>query len=171
VTLSDNQVTVDVFTGCLCGCGVQQQERRHRQTLVSVTRISISGTDAGNHVQHHDIDDGEHHRSGAAVCRRPGSTKVYDGTTTASITPSDDQVSKRFIGDLRTRRRRFQQQECRHGRSRSGVWDFDLGDGCWELHVSTRQHRRRRTSPLERDGVCCRRLGSTRSMTGPRRRR
>ena len=76
----------DVFTDATRRASVRRQERRHRQDGQRQRDLDQRDRRRQLHVQHHRQHDGEHHARRADGQRRPASNKVYDGTTTATVT-------------------------------------------------------------------------------------
>jgi hypothetical protein len=102
VTLSDNRISGDVFTDSYSTATFADKNVGTAKP-VSVTGISISGTDAGNYALQNTTA-----ATTANITQRPlavsatGIDKVYDGTTTATVTLSDDRIAGDAITDAYT---------------------------------------------------------------------
>jgi hypothetical protein len=92
VTLSDNRISGDVFTDSYTGASFAN---KHVGTgkAVSVTGISISGTDAGNYTANATASATADITARALTITATGVNKVYDGTTAATVTLADNRVS------------------------------------------------------------------------------
>src|SRR5581483_11763597 len=92
VTLSDNRVAGYVFTDSYASASFNSKTVGVGKP-VSVTGISIAGTDAGNYTFNITAS------TTASITARPltvtatGSDKVYDGTTGATVTLSDNRIA------------------------------------------------------------------------------
>jgi uncharacterized repeat protein (TIGR03803 family) len=93
VTLADNRVAGDVLSDAYTGASFADKNVGTAKP-VSVTGISISGTDAGNYSLTATTASAT-----ADITPRPlhitatGVNKVYDGTTAATVAPADDRVA------------------------------------------------------------------------------
>src|SRR2546427_727981 len=93
VTLSDDRLSGDIFTDSYTSASFSDQNKGTGKT-VSVSGISITGTDAGNY----DLQNTPA-TTPANITPRPltvtatGVNKVYDGNTSATVTLSDNRVS------------------------------------------------------------------------------
>jgi hypothetical protein len=92
VTLSDNRVAGDLFTDSYTGASFANKNVGTGKT-VSVSGLSISGADAGNYSFNTTASTTADITARALTISATGVDKVYDGTTTASVTLSDDRVS------------------------------------------------------------------------------
>src|SRR5204863_341019 len=102
VTLSDDRVSGDVFTDSDTSANFNNKNVGTAKT-VTVSGISISGTDAGNYT----LASTTATASADITVRTltvsaSASNKVYDGNTTASVTLSDDRVSGDVFTDSDT---------------------------------------------------------------------
>src|SRR5207248_5735581 len=92
VTLADDRVAGDVFTASFTAANFADKNVGTAKP-VSVTGISISGTDAGNYSFNAAAS------ASADITPRPltitatGQNKVYNASTTAAVTLADDRVS------------------------------------------------------------------------------
>jgi YDG domain/MBG domain (YGX type) len=113
VTLSDNRVPNDVFTDSYTTATFSDKTMGVGKT-VSVTGISISGTDAANYAFNTSTS------TNASITVRPltisatGVNKVYDGSAAATVTLSDNRVA----GDAFT-----------DSDSSATFWDQNVGTG------------------------------------------
>ena len=98
VTLSDNRVSGDVLTDELHDGSVRGQERRDGKT-VSVTGISITGTDAGNYTFNTTTSTTADITARALTVSATGMNKVYDGTTAATVTLVGQPRVRRCVDD------------------------------------------------------------------------
>jgi hypothetical protein len=102
VTLSDNHITGDILTDSYTGAAFVDKNAGMGKT-VNVTGISISGTDAGNYTLSNTTAS-----TTANISQRPlgvtatGVNKVYDGTSTATVTLSDNRISGDVFTDSYT---------------------------------------------------------------------
>ena len=93
VTLSDNRISGDMLTDSYASANFTDKNVANGKP-VSVTGISISGPDGGNYALQNTTAN-----ASANITTRPltvtaaGVNKEYDGTTTATVTLSDDRVS------------------------------------------------------------------------------
>ena len=97
VTLSDNRIAGDVFTDSYTSAAFANKNVGTGKT-VSVSGISISGTDAGNYTFNTTASTTADITARALTVTATASNKVYDGTTTASVMLADNRVS----GDVLT---------------------------------------------------------------------
>lgn len=97
VTLSDDRVSGDVFTATY-GSAAFGDKNVGTDKPVGVTGISISGTDAGNYTANTTASTTADISARALTITAAGIDKVYDGTTAAAVTLSDNRVS----GDVLT---------------------------------------------------------------------
>src|SRR4029079_14073186 len=88
---SDDRVAGDVFTTSY-GSAAFNTKNVGTAKLVSVTGISISGTDAGNYTANTTASTTADITARALVVSAGGVNKVYDGDTTATVVLSDDRV-------------------------------------------------------------------------------
>src|SRR6201984_3275063 len=101
VTLSDNRVSSDVFTDSYTSAAFVNKNVASGKT-VNVSGISISGTDAGNYTFNTTAT------TTADITPRPltvsatGVSRVYDATTNATVTLSDNRVSSDVFTDSYT---------------------------------------------------------------------
>jgi hypothetical protein len=92
VTLSDNRVSGDVFTDSYSSAAFADKNVGIGKS-VSVSGISISGTDAGNYTFNTTAGTTANITARPLAVTAIGTNKVYDGNTTASVTLADDRVS------------------------------------------------------------------------------
>ena len=97
VTLSDNRVAGDVFTATYTGATFADKNVGNGKA-VTVTGISISGADAGNYTYNTTAATTANITGQALTISATGIDKIYDGTTTATVTLSDN----RLAGDVFT---------------------------------------------------------------------
>src|SRR5581483_5158125 len=101
VTLSDDRVSGDVFTDSYASASFDDKNVGSGKP-VSVSGISISGADAGNYTFNTTAS------TTADITRRDltvtasGVIKVYDGTTTATVTLSDNRIANDVFTDSYT---------------------------------------------------------------------
>ncbi len=134
VTLSDDRVSGDVVTDNYTSASFATRNVG-TGIAVSVSGISISGTDSGNYSLTSTTASAT-----ADITGRPltisavGIGKVYDGTTTATVGLTDNRVSGRRVhGQLRERE--LLGQERGDGQGGERLRDLDLGCGRGQLHV------------------------------------
>src|SRR5207244_466114 len=84
VTLSDNRVAGDVFTDSFTTATFNNKNVGTGKT-VSVSGISISGTDAGNYTFNTTASTTANITARALTVSATADNKVYDGTTSATI--------------------------------------------------------------------------------------
>jgi hypothetical protein len=102
VTLSDNRVSGDVFTDSDTGASFANKNVGTGK-LVSVIGIAISGADAGNYtLQNTTASTTANITARALTVTATGVNKVYDGTTTATVTLADNKVSGDTVTDSST---------------------------------------------------------------------
>src|SRR5207245_1828284 len=92
VTLSDNRVSGDVFADSYTSASFADKNVGTGKT-VSVSGISISGTDAGNYTFNSTAATTANITARPLTVSATGVNKVYDGTTTATVTLSDNRVA------------------------------------------------------------------------------
>src|SRR5207237_732680 len=92
VTLSDNRVSGDVFTDSYTTATFDTKNVGAAKP-VSVSGIAISGTDAGNYSFNTTASTTADITARALVISAQGVNKVYDGTTAATVTLTDNRVS------------------------------------------------------------------------------
>ena len=92
VTLSDNRVSGDVFTDSYTSASFADKNVGDGKT-VSVSGISISGTDASNYTFNTTASTTADITARDLTVSAAGVNKVYDGSTNATVTLSDDRVS------------------------------------------------------------------------------
>src|SRR5213078_3886838 len=92
VALSDNRVSGDVFTDSDTSAAFSDKNVGTGKT-VTVSGISISGTDAGNYTFNTTAATTANITARALTITATGVNKVYDGTTTATVTLADNRVS------------------------------------------------------------------------------
>ena len=97
VTLSDNRIAGDVLTASYSSASFTDKNAGTGKT-VNVSGISISGVDAGNYTANTTATTTANITARALTVSASGVNKVYDGTTTATVTLSDNRVP----GDLFT---------------------------------------------------------------------
>ncbi|MGH7511757.1 MAG: YDG domain-containing protein [Gemmatimonadales bacterium] len=92
VTLADDRIAGDVFTASYSSATFAD---KHVGTgkPISVTGISISGPDAGNYSANTTASATADITARSLTVTATGVNKVYDGTTTATVTLSDDRVA------------------------------------------------------------------------------
>jgi hypothetical protein len=101
VTLSDNRVAGDVFTDSYTSATFNNKNVGSGKA-VSVTGISISGTDAGNYTFNTTAATTADITPRAVTVSATGVNKVYDGTTSATVTLSDNRVAGDVLTDSYT---------------------------------------------------------------------
>src|SRR5439155_24266242 len=92
VTLSDNRVSGDAVTDSYTSASFADKNVGTGKA-VSVSGISISGTDAGNYIFNTTASTTADITKRALTVSATGVNKVYDGTTSATVTLSDNRVS------------------------------------------------------------------------------
>src|SRR5207249_1412957 len=93
VTLADDHISGDSVTDSYTSASFADKNVGTGKT-VSVSGISISGTDAGNYaLQNTTASTTASITARALTVSAAGVNKVYDGTATAAVTLSDDRVS------------------------------------------------------------------------------
>jgi hypothetical protein len=101
VTLSDNRVSGDVFTDSYTTANFNNKNAGTGKA-VSVSGISIGGTDAGNYTFNTTASTTADITARALTITAHGVNKNYDGTTAATVTLSDDRVSGDVLTDSYT---------------------------------------------------------------------
>src|SRR5207253_205364 len=101
VTLSDNRVAGDVFTDSSTSATFANKNVGLAKT-VSVSGISISGTDAGNYTFNTTAGTAADISAFALTVSAGGVNRVYDGTTAATVTLSDDRIAGDVFTDSYT---------------------------------------------------------------------
>src|SRR5207248_67694 len=101
VTLSDDRISGDVVTDSYTSASFANKNVGTGKT-VSVSGISISGTDAGNYTFNTTASTTADITARALTVSATGVNKVYDGTATATVTLSDDRVSGDVFTDSDT---------------------------------------------------------------------
>src|SRR5207245_9503970 len=101
VTLSDNRVSGDVFTGGFTTAAFNNKNVCIGKA-VSVSGISISGTDAGNYTFNTTALTSADITPRALTITAAGVNKVYDSTTAATVTLSDNRVAGDVVTDSYT---------------------------------------------------------------------
>src|SRR5204863_2051404 len=89
VTLADNRVSGDVFTDSYTSASFADKTVSTGKT-VSVSGISISGADAANYTFNTTASTTASITARALTVSATGVNKVYDGTTAATVTLSDN---------------------------------------------------------------------------------
>src|SRR5207253_126061 len=97
VTLADNRAAGDLLTDASTAASFADKNVGSAKT-VSVTGISISGADAANYTANTTASTTADITPRALTVSAAGVNKLYDGTTVASVTLSDNRVA----GDLLT---------------------------------------------------------------------
>ena len=97
VTLSDNRVAGDILTTSYASASFADKNVGTGKT-VSVSGISISGADAGNYTFNTTTSTTADITARALTVTATGVNRVYDGTTVATVTLSDNRVA----GDILT---------------------------------------------------------------------
>jgi hypothetical protein len=92
VTLSDDRIAGDVVTTAYTSAAFLDKNVGTGKT-VNVSGISISGADAGNYTFNTTASTTADITARALTVSATGINKVYDGTTAATVTLSDDRVS------------------------------------------------------------------------------
>ncbi len=92
VTLSDNRISGDVFTD-VYSSAVFNNKNVGTSKPISVTGISITGTDAGNYTFNTTASASADITVRTLTVTATGVNKTYDGTTTATVILSDNRVS------------------------------------------------------------------------------
>ena len=133
VTLGDNRLSGDVLNASDSASFGDKNVGTNKP--VSVIGISISGTDAGNYSLSNTTAS-----TTASITARPltvsaaGVNKAYDGTTTATVTLSDNRVVNDVFTDNYANAA-FADKNVGNGQDGEREWDFDLGHGRRQLHV------------------------------------
>jgi hypothetical protein len=93
VTLNDNRVSGDLFTDSYASASFADKNVGTAKS-VNVSGIAISGTDAGNYtLSNTSATTTADITARALTVTAAGASKVYDGTTAATVTLGDDRVS------------------------------------------------------------------------------
>ena len=92
VTLTDNRFSGDVFTDSDTSATFADKNVGNGKT-VTVSGISSSGTDAGNYTWNTTASTTANITAKALLVTATGVNKVYDGSTAATVTLSDNRVS------------------------------------------------------------------------------
>jgi hypothetical protein len=98
VTLSDNRVSGDAITDAYSAASFGDKNVGNGKA-VSVSGVSITGTDAGNYTFNTTATTTANITARNLTVSATGANKVYDGTTTASVTLSDNRVSGDKLGE------------------------------------------------------------------------
>src|SRR5439155_1695331 len=101
VTLVDDRVSGDVFTDSYTAASFANKTVGTGK-LVSVSGISISGTDAGNYTFNTTASTTADITARPLTVSAAGANKLYDGTTTATVTLADDRVGGDVFTDSYT---------------------------------------------------------------------
>jgi hypothetical protein len=101
VNLSDDRISGDVFTDGYSSASFNNKNVGTGKP-VSVSGISISGTDAGNYTFNTNASTTANITQRALTVTATGVNKVYDGTTTATVALSDNRVSGDVFTDSYT---------------------------------------------------------------------
>src|SRR5688572_11151266 len=91
VTLSDDRISGDVFTNLYSSASFNNKNAGTSKP-VSVSGISISGTDADNYSYNTGATTAADITAKALLISATGITKEYDGNANATVTLSDDRV-------------------------------------------------------------------------------
>jgi hypothetical protein len=93
VTLGDDRVAGDVFTTAYASAAFADKNVGSSKT-VTITGISVSGTDAGNYTADHlPASTTANITARSLTVTATGVNKVYDGNTTAKVNVSDDHLT------------------------------------------------------------------------------
>src|SRR5207245_836101 len=92
VTLSDNRVAGDTLSASYTGASFADKNLGAAKT-VSVSGIAISGTDAANYTANTTASTTADITVRTLTVSATGVNRVYDGTSNATVTLSDDRVS------------------------------------------------------------------------------
>src|SRR6185503_4358383 len=92
VTLSDNRLAGDNLTTSYTGASFSNKNVGTAKT-VSVSGITLSGADASNYTANTTASTTANISALALTVSATGANKVYDGTTTATVTLSDDRLA------------------------------------------------------------------------------
>src|SRR5205823_190020 len=92
VTLSDDRVSGDVFADTYTGATFNNKNVGTGKA-VAVSGISISWTDAGNYTFNTTASTSADITARALTVSAQGISKIYDGTTAATVTLSDNRVA------------------------------------------------------------------------------
>jgi hypothetical protein len=101
VTLSDNRIAGDSLTDAYTSAAFSDKNVGTGKT-VSVSGISISGTDAGNYTTNSTTSTTANITAKSLTITAAGVNKIYDGTTAATVTLSDNRVSGDSLTDSYT---------------------------------------------------------------------
>ena len=97
VTLSDNRIAGDVLTTSYTNAGFADKNVGIGKT-VNVIGIAVTGTDSGNYTANTTASTTANITQATLTVSATGVDKVYDGTTNATVTLSDNRIS----GDVLT---------------------------------------------------------------------
>ena len=92
VTLSDNRVTGDSLTTSYSGASFANKNAGTAKPI-SISGITVSGTDAGNYSANSTASTTADISARALSVTATGSNKVYDGTTSATVTLADNRLT------------------------------------------------------------------------------
>src|SRR5208283_2004087 len=98
VTLSDNRVSGDVLTDSY-SVATFAGKNVGTAKAVSVSGISVTGTDSGNYTFNSTASTTANITARSLTVSATGVDKTYDGTTTATVTLSDNRVSGDVLTD------------------------------------------------------------------------
>src|SRR5204863_6942781 len=98
VTLSDNRLSGDSLTTSYTSASFATKTVGTAKT-VSVSGISISGTDAANYTPNTTASASADITARSLTVTATGVNKAYDGTSTATVTLSDNRVSSDTLTD------------------------------------------------------------------------
>ena len=101
VSLSDDRVAGDVFTDSYTAATYADKNVGSGKTI-SVSGISIAGADAGNYSFNSSASTSADITPKSLTVTATGINKVYDGSTAATVTLSDNRVSGDVFADSYT---------------------------------------------------------------------
>src|SRR6185369_2260916 len=101
VTLTDDRVAGDVLTDGYTGATFGDKNVGSGKT-VSVSGVSVSGTDVGNYTFNTTAEATADITTRSLTVSATGVNKVYDGTTSTSVTLTDDRVAGDALSDSYT---------------------------------------------------------------------
>src|SRR6185369_5479140 len=101
VTLTDDRVAGDVLTDGYTGATFGDKNVGSGKT-VSVSGVSVNGTDVGNYTFNTTAEATADITARSLTVSATGVNKVYDGTTSATVTLTDDRVAGDVLTDSHT---------------------------------------------------------------------
>ena len=92
VTLSDNRIAGDVFTDSFGAATFADKQVANGKTI-SVTGIALTGADAANYAPNTTASATANITPASLTVNVVGVDKVYNGNTSATVTPSDNRIA------------------------------------------------------------------------------